>query len=66
MKPLLREEKGVNSIMDSKKPNNKKRLTVRIDNSLAKLKDQPYFQEKLDKANDTLAQVGLPKERRRG
>ena len=32
-----------------------------IDNSLTKYKDLPLFQEKVDKANEMLRTVGLPK-----
>ena len=34
---------------------------IRIDNSLEKYKEMPLFEEKLDKANETLRKVGLPK-----
>jgi hypothetical protein len=34
---------------------------VRIDNSLEKYKTMPIFQEKVDKANEVLRTVGLPK-----
>jgi len=41
---------------------NKKNIPiVQIDNSLEKFKDQPIFQEKLDKANEVLLGVGLPR-----
>ena len=34
---------------------------VKIDNSLKKFKNVPLFQEKVNKANETLRKVGLPK-----
>jgi len=34
---------------------------VRINNSLKKYKTMPIFQEKVDKANEMLRTVGLPK-----
>ncbi|WP_209332699.1 hypothetical protein [Lunatimonas salinarum] len=34
---------------------------VRIDNSLEQFKGQPLFQEKVDKANEILKNIGLPK-----
>ena len=37
---------------------------VTIDPSLETLKDKPLFQEKVDKANETLKNVGLPKLKR--
>ena len=43
------------------KLNNKKASTVTIDKSLEKFKKLPLFQEKLDKANEILDRVGLPK-----
>jgi len=44
--------------------NKKKVPIVQIDNSLAKFKKLPLFQEKVDKANDILKNVGLPKTKR--
>lgn len=44
-----------------KELNERKIPIVRIDNSLEKYKDMPIFQEKVDKANETLRTVGLPK-----
>ncbi len=41
--------------------NEKKIPIVRIDNSLEKYKTVPIFQEKVDKANEVLKTVGLPK-----
>ena len=40
----------------------KKIPEVRIDNSLEKYNDMPIFQEKLNKANEVLKKVGLPKQ----
>ncbi len=34
---------------------------IRIDDSLEKYKKMPLFQEKIDKANETLKKAGLPK-----
>ena len=41
--------------------NKKKSPIVRIDDSLEKYKKLPIFQEKVDKANEILKTVGLPK-----
>ena len=41
--------------------NKRKTPIVVIDNSLEKYKDVPLFQEKVDKANEMLRTVGLPK-----
>ena len=38
---------------------------VKIDKSLDKYLDMPLFQEKVDKANEVLNRVGLPKEKKR-
>ncbi len=43
--------------------NKRKVPIVRIDNSLEKFKDLPIFQDKVDKANEMLKNVGLPKDR---
>lgn len=41
---------------------NKRRIpVVKIDNSLDEYIDKPLFQDKVDKANETLKRVGLPK-----
>jgi hypothetical protein len=40
--------------------NKRKIPIVKIDNSLKKFKDMPLFQDKVDKANETLKNVGLP------
>ena len=44
-----------------KEINQKKVPIVRIDNSLEKFKKMPIFQDKVDKANEVLKKVGLPK-----
>ncbi len=44
-----------------KELNDKKTPIIRIDNSLKKYKVMPIFQDKVDKANETLRTVGLPK-----
>lgn len=41
--------------------NKRKTPIVIIDKKLDKLKSEPLFQDKVDKANETLARVGLPK-----
>lgn len=41
--------------------NEKKIPIVRIDNSLEKYKKMPIFQDKVNKANEALKTVGLPK-----
>lgn len=38
-----------------------KTLKVRIDNSLEKYLQMPIFQDKVDKANEALRTIGLPK-----
>jgi len=49
-------------IMTVKKDYIKKNaMIVVIDNSLKKYKDLPIFQDKVDKANEMLRTVGLPK-----
>jgi hypothetical protein len=47
--------------MNIKDLNKKKAPIVRIDNSLEKFKKLPIFQDKVDKANEMLRTVGLPK-----
>ena len=44
-----------------KELNEKKTPVVRIDNSLKKYKTMPLFQDKVNKANEVLRTVGLPK-----
>ncbi len=51
--------------MKIKKLNKKKIPIVTIDNSLEKYKNQPLFQDKVDKANEVLRKVGLPKNKKR-
>ncbi len=46
---------------DIKELNDKKIPVVRIDNSLEKYLNMPLFQDKVEKANETLRTVGLPK-----
>jgi hypothetical protein len=47
--------------MNIKDLNNKKAPIITIDDSLKKFKKQPLFQDKVDKANEILRKVGLPK-----
>ncbi len=51
--------------MKVKKLNKKKIPIVTIDNSLEKYKNEPLFQDKVDKANEVLHKVGLPKKKKR-
>ena len=44
-----------------KEINQKKIPIVRIDSTLEKYKKMPIFQDKVDKANEVLRKVGLPK-----
>jgi len=44
-----------------KELNKRKTPIVVIDNSLKKYVEMPLFQDKVDKANDMLKKVGLPK-----
>ncbi len=44
-----------------KELNEKKVPIVRIDNSFEKSKAMPIFQDKVDKANEVLRTIGLPK-----
>lgn len=48
--------------MDIKELNKRRTPVVVIDNSLEKYRDMPLFQEKVDKANEMLRTVGLPKD----
>jgi len=50
--------------MKVKNLNKSKLPIVRIDNSLEKYKGKVLFKDKLDKANDMLKTVGLPKSRK--
>jgi hypothetical protein len=47
--------------MKGKELNKSKVPVVRIDNSLEKYKDKVLFKDKLDKANEMLKTIGLPK-----
>jgi len=47
--------------MNIKELNKKGTPVVRIDKSLEKFKEIPLFQDKVDKANEMLRTVGLPK-----
>ncbi|MBL0309120.1 MAG: hypothetical protein IPP77_05425 [Bacteroidetes bacterium] len=47
--------------MNIKQLNKSKVPIVRIDPSLEKFKNTPVFQDKVDKANEILRVVGLPK-----
>ena len=44
-----------------KELNDRKIPIVRINNGLKKYKTMPVFQEKVDKANEMLRTIGLPK-----
>ena len=48
--------------MNIEELNKWKTPVVIIDNSLKKYKDMPLFQDKVDKANEMLRTVGLPKD----
>lgn len=50
--------------MTIKELNEKKVPIVRIDNPLEKFKSMPIFQDKVDKANEILRTVGLPKSKK--
>jgi hypothetical protein len=50
--------------MKVKDLNKSKLPVVRIDNSLEKYKDKVLFKDKLDKANQMLKTIGLPKSRK--
>ena len=51
--------------MKIKKLNKKKIPIVTINNSLEKYENEPLFQDKVDKANEVLRKVGLPKKKKR-
>lgn len=51
--------------MKTKKNNKDKKPIVKIDRSLDKYVDMPLFQEKVDRANEVLNRVGLPKEKKK-
>ena len=57
---FLAKQENCNFI-NMKELNKRKTPIVVIDNSLEKYKDLPLFQEKVDKANEMLRTVGLPK-----
>ena len=50
--------------MNIKQLNKSKTPIVIIDNSLDKFKKMPIFQDKVDKANEILKRVGLPKKQK--
>lgn len=60
IKPLLNEFTPIR-IKAEKEINTNKIPIVRIDNKLESLINKPIFQQKLNKANETLRTVGLPK-----
>ena len=51
-------------VMKARESNKSKLPVVRIDKSLEKYKDKVLFKDKLDKANDMLKTVGLPRTRK--
>ena len=51
--------------MNIKQLNKSKVPIVRIDNSLEKFKKLPLFQDKVDKTNEILRTVGLPKSQKK-
>ncbi len=51
--------------MNIEELNKRKTPVVVIDNSLKKYKGMPVFQDKVDKANEMLRIVGLPKPKKR-
>jgi hypothetical protein len=50
--------------MNIKELNKRKTPIVTIDKSLEKYKKQPLFQDKVDKANEVIRKVGLPKKKK--
>ncbi len=50
--------------MTIREHNRKKTPIIKIDKSLEKYRKQPIFQDKLDKANEVLGRVGLPKKKK--
>ena len=50
--------------MKPKASNKNKLPTVRINKSLEKYKDEVLFKDKLEKANEMLRTIGLPKSRK--
>jgi len=51
-------------VVKAKELNKNKLPVIRIDKSLEKYKDKVLFKDKLDKANEMLKTVGLPKTRK--
>ncbi len=51
--------------MNIEELNKRKAPIVVIDNSLKEYKDLPIFQDKVDKANEMLRTVGLPKPKKK-
>lgn len=51
--------------MDIKELNRRKTPIVIIDNSLKEYKDAVLFPEKVEKANEMLRTIGLPKDKKR-
>jgi len=51
--------------MNIEELNKRKAPVVIIDNSLAKYKALPIFQDKVDKANEMLRTIGLPKNKKK-
>lgn len=49
--------------MNIEELNKRKAPIVVIDNSLEKYKELPLFQDKVDKANEMLRTIGLPKDK---
>ena len=65
MRHFLFREKMFNFMVMKVRELNKSKLpVVRVDKSLEKYKDKVLFKDKLDKANDMLKTVGLPKSRK--
>jgi hypothetical protein len=65
MTHFLFNEKMFNfKVMKVRELNKSKLPVVRVDKSLEKYKDQVLFKDKLDKANDMLKTIGLPKSRK--
>jgi hypothetical protein len=52
-------------MMNIEELNKRKTPVVVIDNSLKKYKDMHIFQDKVDKANEMLRTIGLPKPKKR-
>ena len=51
--------------MTTKELNHKKTPIVTIDKSLEKFKGRSLFQDKVDKANEVLRRVGLPRKKKK-